>query len=194
MSSWAEKNYSYIINSPDFDLADKNRARKLDAIDDKKKEALNQIKDDKDKIYKLALEYQNNGGRDGRVINKINEAKTPVEALSILASSGFGSKPEELSSLRERELALSQERERRLTQAGEISGELPRKYSDEEFRIAVRDKVSQGLNKEEVLREIETDPLILNKDRARLIAGEIVPKEEEQNDISNNFFSRLFGR
>ncbi len=49
----------------------------------------------------------------------------------------------------------------------------PRDWTDEEFRIAIRSGKEEGLDMNGILQQIDTDPSIQNKERAKLIAREL---------------------
>ena len=66
--------------------------------------------------------------------------------------------------------------------------------SDEEFRIAVKNAQAQGLGKQEILNQMETDTDIANKDRGRLIVEELIKETPEEKSTQKSFFGRLFGR
>jgi len=56
----------------------------------------------------------------------------------------------------------------------------PRDYADEEFRNLIRTGKSQNYTYEQIIQEIDSDNTIKNKDRAKLIAGELYGKSTTQ--------------
>ena len=65
-----------------------------------------------------------------------------------------------------------------------MAGVQPIDFTDEEFRQAARDNKSQNKTYEQTIAEIENNPFIKNKDRAKLIASEVYGKTEEQKPYS----------
>lgn len=65
-----------------------------------------------------------------------------------------------------------------------MAGVQPIDFTDEEFRQAARDNKSQNKTYEQTIAEIENNPSIKNKDRAKLIASEVYGKTEEQKPYS----------
>jgi len=66
----------------------------------------------------------------------------------------------------------------------------PRDFTDEEFREAAKDNKSQNKTFEQTIAEIDANPLIKNKDRAKLIASEIYGKTQQQKP---SLWQRIFG-
>src|SRR3990167_9620632 len=68
----------------------------------------------------------------------------------------------------------------------------PKTLTDEDFRVSARDAKKEGLSYEQTIAEIEADPMLANKDRAKLVAGEIYgekPKSAQQNRLENDIAS-----
>lgn len=65
-----------------------------------------------------------------------------------------------------------------------MAGVQPIDFTDEEFRQAAIDNKSQNKTYEQTIAEIENNPFIKNKDRAKLIASEVYGKTEEQKPYS----------
>jgi hypothetical protein len=72
----------------------------------------------------------------------------------------------------------------------EAEANKPRNYTDEEIRTIVRTNASLGLNR--VIQEIQSSPTLANKDRAILIANELLKKEQAQK-TATGILKYVFG-
>lgn len=86
-------NLKLLLERPDTALADKNRAIQQLEIQTQKKAAVEKAADDQTEIYKIAVEAVKNGLTDSVLMNKIRNARTPLEALDL--ASQFMAKPKE---------------------------------------------------------------------------------------------------
>ena len=89
----ATKNLEQIINSPEYSLADKNRAIKAKAIQDAKAKSIEKEEQDDKDIKEIILAASANQA-DALTIDAISRASTPLEAIQIFAKSGFATSPE----------------------------------------------------------------------------------------------------
>jgi hypothetical protein len=83
----AQKNLELILNSPQASIEDKNRALAQKAIQDAKADQLTQDRENWTNIQKVALDAAA-AGADALTLNKIQNAKSPVEAASLAAAAG----------------------------------------------------------------------------------------------------------
>lgn len=88
----ATKNLDLILKSPAYTNEEKQRAQAQKDVQDKKQQALDQAKQDHKDIYGLAVSAAQNGA-DSMTTQRIQQAKTPQEALDILAQSGYANDP-----------------------------------------------------------------------------------------------------
>jgi hypothetical protein len=77
-------NLELIQSSPEYTLADKNRAAKQQLALDERKRSLDQAEKDQTSVYQIALEAAKNGA-DALTLKSIQEAKTPALALEAAA-------------------------------------------------------------------------------------------------------------
>lgn len=66
----------------------------------------------------------------------------------------------------------------------------PRDFTDEQFREIIRSFQSEGATYESVLSELNSDPIVQNKDRAELIAGELY-EINSNNDDGNSWLDKI---
>lgn len=76
----ATKNLNLILNSPQYSLADKNRAQAQLDIQNQKQQQLAQQKQDQANVYNIALEAAKNGA-DASTLQKIQNSGSPQEAI-----------------------------------------------------------------------------------------------------------------
>lgn len=89
----AQKNLDLILNSPQASIEDKNRAIAQKAIQEAKADQLAQEQDNWKNIQKVAVDAAA-AGVDALTLNKIQNAKSPVEAASLAAAAGVYSTDE----------------------------------------------------------------------------------------------------
>lgn len=87
----AKDNLTLLINSPEYSAADKKRAQQQLDYQNQAAATIAQQKSDHEAILKTANDAAANGA-DAVTIQKIADAKTPLEATQALAASGFGQK------------------------------------------------------------------------------------------------------
>jgi len=78
-------NLDLIINSPEYTVADKNRATKQQFALDERKRSLDKAEDNQKDVYQVALEAAKNGA-DALTLRKIQAAKNPTEAIIFAGS------------------------------------------------------------------------------------------------------------
>jgi len=86
-------NLDLILESPQFSLADKNRARKADAQQAKRERELDKEEANDRQIGQIGVDVATRGG-DAILLRRIQEATDPIEAQRIATSAGFGIQPE----------------------------------------------------------------------------------------------------
>ena len=69
-----------------------------------------------------------------------------------------------------------------------IASRQPKEYTDEEFRTFARDDKANNKPYEEVIASIDSNQLIINKDRAKLIVSEIYGKDKEKKGLLQTIF------
>ena len=84
----ATKNLQLVLNSPEYSLADKNRAQQQLNIQNQKQQQLDQAKQNAQAINNIALDAAKNGA-DSATLQKISSAANPNDALQIAAAGGF---------------------------------------------------------------------------------------------------------
>ena len=90
----AKDNLQLLIDDPETSIEDKNRALAVEAIKDAQDRAISQQQDEMKNILNIAVDAAANGA-DATTIARINQAKTPAEALQIAAQGGFGAEKQE---------------------------------------------------------------------------------------------------
>lgn len=88
----ATNNLNLIINSPKASVEEKNRAQAQLDIQNAKKDALDQAKKMQSDIYNIAIDAATQGA-SASVLQQINAATTPQQALQIAAAAGIYNKP-----------------------------------------------------------------------------------------------------
>lgn len=83
----AKANLDLIMKSPQYTLDEKNRAQAQLDIQNARQAALDKAKGDSAAILKVATDAASNGA-DAITLQKITQAKTPAEALSIAGAAG----------------------------------------------------------------------------------------------------------
>jgi len=81
-------NYNLIIKSPEFSLSEQKRAQQLKDIETAKSAVIKKQEIETENIYKIGLEAAKNGA-SAMILRDINNAKSPQEALEIVAKSGI---------------------------------------------------------------------------------------------------------
>lgn len=68
----------------------------------------------------------------------------------------------------------------------------PKDFTDEQLRQATKDDLSKNIPYEQVIADIDSNALVKNKDRAKLIAGEIYRKEGKDIKIIGGAVGKLY--
>lgn len=189
------------FNYKTFDAAEKKRADKLKADNDKKIKELEIERKNVDDWEKT----KNNALADGTPLSIVTsaqqffDAKQEEKARALL---GSYVKPPKAKAVEPLSILDVQRYNEVYPDAGVTAGDTeiqandkvqklsaPREFTDEEFRtIAKESKTKEKKSLEETIAEIDANPFIANKDRAKLVAGEIYgqkPKTAQENRIEN---------